>query len=120
MTYQHTLEIKTYKKWLIITVLQTGPKLKTIGVGTLFSDFNKWDLQISEEALAIITDNLNCNFDKVEPVLEIISTDRIWWASNRGILIPPNEVYHVHTIPLHTTCNNTIDEKLINIIDTTK
>lgn len=120
MAYQHTLEIKAYNKWLILTILTSGPKLKQIGTGLLFSDFNKFDLQISDEALVIIKDNLNLNFDKTEPVLEIISKDRIWWASRQGIIIPPNEIYHIHTIPLHTICNNVIDEKIINNINNNK
>lgn len=116
----HTVEIKEYNKWLIVTVLDYGPKIKTLGIGTLFSDFNKNDLHISLNALNIIKDNLNQNIDKKDPVLEIISFNRIWWESDKGIIIPPNEIFHIYTIPLHTICNNDIDEKIKNIIDNKK
>jgi hypothetical protein len=114
---KHTIEIKAYKKWLIITVLNYGIKLKSIGTGLLFADFNRHDLKISDEAVAILKDNLNTNFEKKDPVLEIISTDRMWWASKRGIIIPPNEIYHIHTIPLYTTCDNVVDEEIKKNID---
>jgi len=113
----HSVEIKAYKKWLIITVVKPGPKIKTIGTGLLFSDFNKLDLLISDEALAILKDNLNLNLSKPDPVLEIIGTNRIWWASNQNIIIPPNEYFHIYTIPRYTPGPNNIDDNIKNIID---
>lgn len=114
----HSVEIKAYKKWLIITVIKFGPKIKSVGTGLLFSDFNKLDLQISEDAMIILKDNLNLNLAKPDPVLEIMGTNRIWWASNQSIIIPPNEYFHIYTIPRHTVCpNNDIDEKIKKIID---
>jgi len=113
----HSVEIKTHNKWLIITVLQYGTKLKSIGTGILFSGFNRLDLHISEDALDIIRDNINQNIEKKDPVMEIIATDRMWWASSQGIIIPPNEYFHIYTIPLHTTCNNTVDDEIKKIID---
>jgi hypothetical protein len=115
--YRHTVEIKEYKRWLIVTVLDYGFKIKEVGTGLLFSNFNRLDLKISDEAIAIIRDNLNANLEKKEPVLEIIATDRIWWASRQGIIIPPNEIYHIYTMPLFTKCENAVDEKIKTIID---
>lgn len=120
MTHRHSVEIKTYNKWLIITVLQYGTKLKSIGTGLLFSDFNRLDLQISEDALNIIRDNLNQNIEKKDPVMEIIAIDRIWWASPQGIIIPPNEYFHIYTIPVHTVCDNAVDDAIKKIIDEKK
>jgi len=120
MTYKHTVEIKEYNKWLIITILNYNIKIKNVGVGLLFSDFNRNDLHISSEALSVLKDNLNVNIQHKDPVLEIISMDRMWWASNQGIIIPPNEYFHIYTIPNHTLCKNDIDEKIKNIIDNKK
>jgi hypothetical protein len=119
MEYQQTVTIKEYKGWLVLTLLNNGPKIKGVGTGILFSNFNKWDLYISDKALSIITDNLNKNLDKKEPVLEIIAMDRLWWASKQGIIIPPNEIYHIYTIPLFTKCDNEVDEKIKITIDKT-
>jgi hypothetical protein len=115
--YRHTVEIKEYKRWLIVTVLDYGFKIREVGTGLLFSNFNRLDLKISDEAMAIIRDNLNANLEKKEPVLEIIATDRIWWASRQGIIIPPGEIYHIYTMPLFTKCENAVDEKIKTIID---
>lgn len=120
MEYKHTLEIKEYNGWLILTLLNKGPKIKSVGTGLLFSDFNKLDLLISLEALNIIKDNLAKNFDKKDPVLEIIGIDRIWWASNKGIIIPPNEIYHIYTIPMHTIVDNIVDNNIKKIIQSQK
>lgn len=118
--YKHTLEIKEYKKWLIITVLEYGAKIRNLGTGTLFFNFNRNDLQISLDAYGILKDNIKKNMDQKDPVMEIISYDRIWWASDKGIIIPPNEIFHIFTIPMHTTCNNDVDEKIKKIIDDKK
>lgn len=120
MIYKHAVEITEYNKWLIITVRNFGPKIKLVGTGLLFSDFNRNDLFISNDAITIIKDNLNLNTDKKDPVMEIIATNRIWWASTQGLLIPPDEYFHIYTIPLHTTCKNNVDEKIKNSIDNKK
>ena len=39
MKYSHTLEIKEYKGWLILTVLEYGVKLKSVGIGSFLSVF---------------------------------------------------------------------------------
>ena len=117
---KHSVEIKAYNRWLIVTVIQNGLKLKSVGTGLLFSDFNRYDLHISDEAMAILKDNIMLNIDKKDPVLEIIAMDRIWWASQQGIIIPPNEHFHVYTIPHHTICKNDVDEKIKNVIDEKK
>jgi len=115
--YKHSVEINAYKKWLIITVLDYGIKIKNIGTGLLFSGFNKFDLHISDDALVILKDNLNLNIEKKDPVLEIIAMDRMWWASSQGIIIPPHEYFHIYTIPQFTKCDNTVDEEIKKIID---
>lgn len=116
----HSVEIKAYNRWLIVTVIQYGVKIKSVGTGLLFSDFNRNDLQISDEAMSILKDNINMNIDKKDPVLEIIAMDRIWWASTQGIIIPPNEHFHIYTIPHHTMCKNDVDEQIKKAIDEKK
>lgn len=114
----HSLEIKTYEGYLILKVNKT-PKIKFIGLGSLLADFNRFDVKISDEALNILKDslnNLNINLQKENPSLEILSETRIWWPSNQGIIIPPNELMHIYAIPVHTTISNDIDEQLKNII----
>lgn len=111
----HTLEIKSYEGWLIIKVINT-PKLKNIGLGSMLSDFNKFDVKISDDALSIIKSKLNTDMDLNNPALEILSETKIWWASSNGLLIPPNELIHIYNIPIHTYCSNDIDEELKNII----
>jgi len=117
--YKHTIEIKEFNNWLIIKVLDYGPKIKYIGTGLLFSDFNKNDLLISQEALNILSNNLGKINNEI-PVLEIINFDKIFWQSDKGIIIPPNEIIHVYTIPYFTLCNNNIDDKIIEIINNKK
>lgn len=111
----HTLEIKSYNDWLILKLIPT-PKIKYIGIGTMLSDFNKFDVLISDEALKILKNNLNKDLDKTDPALEILSEEKIWWASTSGILIKPNELIHIYTIPYHTYVNNDVDEELKKII----
>ena len=116
----HLVEIKEYNKWLIIKVINKSIKLKHIGTGILFSGFNQFDLKISNEALVIIKDNIKKNLSVENPVLEIITKDKIWWASNTGIIIPPNEIFHIFEIPNHLICENNIDDELKKTIDNAK
>ncbi len=111
MKYQHTLEIKSYNDWLILTLVNNGPKVKQIGIGTMVSGFNENDILISPEALLLLKKNIG-NTHK-DPAFEIISKDNIWWASYRGIIIPPNELLNVFFIPHHKTCDNTLDEEIL-------
>jgi hypothetical protein len=107
----HTVEIKEYNNWLIIKLINT-PKLKSIGIGSMLTDFNKNDLKISDEALSIIKNKLNQNKEHQQPALEILSPTKIWWASTTGILIPPNETIHIYDIPIHSYINNDINDEL--------
>lgn len=108
----HTAEILEYNNWLIIKLINS-PKLKIVGVGTLLSNINSKDLKISISALNILKANLNVNLNKENPALEILSETSIWWASiNNGIIIPPNELLHVYTIPTHSICENKIDDDI--------
>lgn len=124
MAYKHSLEINEYRGWLIITVTGMGAtgfaKMKPVGIGTLFSNFNKLDVRISKNALSIITENLTKNKEQRDPVLEIIAKDRIWWASTQGIIIPPKEIFNIYEIPLHTECENVVDQKVRDAIDNQK
>lgn len=114
---KHLVEIKEYNKWLIVKVINKSIKIKHIGTGILFSDFTQFDLKISEEALGILKNNLKNNLLTNNPVLEIITKDKMWWSSNTGIIIPPNEIFHIFELPYHTLCNNIIDNELKKIID---
>jgi hypothetical protein len=117
MEYKGTLRITTYKGYLILTLMDRGPKTKHVGIGTMLSDFNQRDVLISKKALEIIESNMSVNLDRPEPVLEVIAADRMWWSSTNGIIIPPNEIYHVYAIPHHTLCDNVIDFKLKDVLD---
>ena len=111
-----TLQITTYNKWLILKVNKT-PKLRYIGNGSILSDFNSNDIQISKEALEILNKNLLLNIDQKNPAFEILTKNRIWWPSQSGIIIPPNELIHVFAIPYHTICENVVDEELKKMIN---
>ncbi len=116
----HTLEILEYNNWIIIKLNKYTPKLRNIGEGLILSDFNKFDVKISPEALSILNKNINKNIDKENPVLEIISNDRIAWLSKTGIIIPPNEIFHIFDIPYHTECENIVDEEVKKTINNQK
>lgn len=111
----HSIEIKEYNGWLLISIIHLSPKIKFVGIGTMLSDFNINDLLISKEALSILSKNIGNSH--VEPALEIIRKDCIWWASKKGILIPPNELLNVYNIPHHTICDNIIDIEIKKHID---
>ena len=117
MTYQHSLEIKSHNDWLILTLVHKGPKVKQIGIGTMVSGFNENDILISPEALLLLKQNIG-NIHK-DPAFEIISNDSIWWASYMGIIIPPNELLNVFSIPYHKLCDNSLDDEILNKIKNT-
>lgn len=107
----HVIEIREYNNYLIITVIDPKtPKLQYLGSGLLLSGFNEKDVKISPQALNILIRNLKNTH--TDPALEIISKDKIWWASKRGIIIPPDELINVFIIPYHTVCDNIVDETL--------
>ena len=113
----HTAEIKEYNGWLIIKLINS-PKLKVVGLGTLLSNINSNDIHISGNALKILKHNFMQNMDQQNPALEILSETSIWWASvNNGIIIPPGELIHIYKIPVHTECDNVIDDEIKNIIN---
>jgi hypothetical protein len=117
MEYQGTLRITTYKKYIILTLLDRGPKVKPVGSGTLLSDFNESDVLISAEALDVLKDNVMRNLQEPEPTLEIIAKDKLWWVGQTGLIIPPGEIIHIHVMPYHTICENLVDSKLKEFID---
>jgi len=111
--YNKLLKIIEYKGYLIISYLDiNSPKISLVGTGTLISGFNSNDILISNEALKLLKNNLKINKLINDPVLEIISKDRLWVNMIGNIIIPPNEIINTYTIPYHTICENTIDEKI--------
>lgn len=90
--------------------------MKSVGTGTLLSGFNMNDVHISQPALDILKSYIGFKQDK-EPVVEILSPSSIWFASFRGIIIPPNEILHVYELPYHTLIDNNVDEHLKKIIE---
>ena len=122
MEYKKTLEIVEFNGYLIIKLLDdNGPKIKLVGTGTMISNFNHWDIAISKEALAILEKNLLQNINKPDPAMEIIAQDKIWWSAiKKGIIIQPNELIHIHCIPFHSICENSVDDKLKNILKNLK
>lgn len=117
MEYKGTLKITAHKGYLILTLMNKGPKVKAFGVGTMLSNFNDADVYISEEALVILKNNVMQNMQLKDPVLEIIAKDRLWWSSTTGIIIPPGELLHLYVLPHHTMCANEVDHKLKELID---
>ena len=118
MEYRKTLEIVEFNGYLIIKLLDNGPKIKIVGNGTMISNFNNLDVSISLEAILILQKNLLIDINKPDPALEIISKDKIWWSAlNKGIIIQPNELIHIHCIPFYTVCENIVDDKLKNILN---
>lgn len=111
-----TLKITEYKSYLILTCNET-PKLKKIGLGVLLNATLNSDIEISPEAYLILTQNVKKNLNKSQPVLEIINSKKIWWYSNSNLIIPPNEILHIHQLPIYTSCINSVDEKIKQAID---
>jgi len=111
----HVIEIREYNNYLIITLIDNKtPKLQYVGAGLMLQKFNDNDVKISPQALNLLIKNLGNKH--IDPALEIISRDKIWWASKNGIIIPPNELINVFVIPYHTVCDNDIDEKIKKIL----
>lgn len=114
--YKATVKITAYKNYLILTLLNKGPKIRSIGVGTQFVGFHDKDLLISSEALNILREKA-LNEKRDDPALEIISKFNIFWKSDAGIIIPNDEAINVYALPNHTICDNDIDEKVKQAID---
>ena len=113
-----SIEIRSYKGWLILKLVSTTPKLKIVGNGTSLINFNRNDVHISPQALSILNSNIGCNLKEPYPALEVLSENTLWWASiDNGIIIPNNTVMHIHVLPVHTQCDNNIDDKIKEIIN---
>lgn len=106
------IEIREYNGYLLIKVNKIKtPKLNYIGTGTLFTGFNKEDLGISKEALHLLKTKNDIKSNE-EPVLEMIGENKLYFASNKSIIIPPNEIFKNYNIPKHTVIDNNIDDVL--------
>ena len=111
----HAIEIREYNNYLIITLIDDKtPKLQYVGSGLMLNSFNQNDIKISPQALNILIKNLGNKYP--DPALEIISKDKMWWASKKSIIIPPDELINVFVIPYHITCDNDIDEKIKKVL----
>ncbi len=110
----NSVRIDTFNNYLILTVLDDGPKIKYIGNGTILNINNKNDLLISKEALELIK---TCSIKK-NPSIEFIDLNKIYWFSDKGIISLIDDV-SVIELPLHTVVENevteTLKEKIKNI-----
>ena len=110
----NSVRIDTFNNYLILTVLDDGPKIKYIGNGTILNINNKNDLLISKDALELIK---TCSI-KENPSIEFIDLNKIYWFSDKGIISLIDDV-SVIELPLHTVVENevteTLKEKIKNI-----
>lgn len=115
--YKPSIRICVYKGWLVLTLLQNGPKLRKVAAGTIIQSFFAKDVEMSPEAGVFLSDKL-LNKKEEGAGIEFMSKSSIFWAmSEKGIIIPPSEPINVYQLPLHTVCNNTIDPQLQTNID---
>ena len=115
---QYTLKICAYKDFLICTHNKT-PKSKTVGIGTSLTNFNKNDVLISKDALALINKNINkipTNKIDAKTGLIISSRSNIFWASYDNIIVNIKDT-EIFAIPTHTEIDNDVDEKLKTQLD---
>jgi hypothetical protein len=103
----NSVRIDTFNNYLILTILDNGPKIKYIGNGTLLNINSKNDLLISKEALELIK---TCSI-KENPSIEFIDLYKIYWFSDKGIISLIDDV-SVIELPLHTIVENNVTETL--------
>lgn len=115
--FMHSIEIKEYNKYLIIKLVKRTPKIRSVGTGTALVNFNKYDLCISKEAAAILQQNIATFNNTQNPVLEIMSSSSLWYMGQQGLIIPPDEIFHIYEMPQYTECDNEVDEVLKNTIN---
>lgn len=112
----HTINICAYKGYLICTVNNT-PKLIPTGIGSVLSNFNKKDVQISNEALIILRGNIIAPIITKDVIgLKIFSKSKIYWSSKGNIIVHKNDIA-VYDIPVHTIVDNIIDSKIKEQLD---
>lgn len=114
---QYTLKICAYKDFLICTHNKT-PKSKTVGIGTSLTNFNKNDVLISKDALALINKNMKDQqkYINTKPGLIISSRSNMFWASYDNIIVNIKDT-EIFAIPTHTEIENVVDEKLKTQLD---
>ena len=110
-----TIQIKMYRNYFICTI-NTTPKLNYLGTGVVLTDFNMYDLEISQDVLDIFNSRLK-HINKDTPVLEVLSKNRIWINTKSNTIIDINESMNIIDIPYHTICSNDIDTTLKEQID---
>lgn len=115
--YKPSVRICIYKDWLILTLLQVGPKIKSSPTGIVFSSFFAKDLEMSQDAADWLKQKM-IQPKHAEYGIEFMSKSSIFWAiKDRGIILPPTENVNVYQMPLYTLCNNDIDPYLQTEID---